>query len=277
MTGTTTPTPAPAVLFERLLDDAALFPPAGTPMPAAVAAHDAWRNGPAAHLVGPFVCPLVSWDLFSAEPGDFPVAVTLLQIEAIPTAVARAGRRLAQLEIGGGRPAAVAEVARGVVPDGVPVYVEVPVAQVTEAVCKELEAEGLGLKLRTGGTSADLFPTEEELGSALYDATRTGVATKLTAGLHHPVRHRDDGTGFEHHGFGNVMLAVHAALTGGEQAAVVAALAEQDPGAVADGLRALTADEATAVRRTFRSIGTCSIDEPLADLVDLGLLEDPRR
>ena len=41
-----------------------------------------------------------------------------------------------------------------------------------------------------------------------------GVAVKCTAGLHHAVRHTDPATGFEHHGFLNVLLAASALAEG---------------------------------------------------------------
>ena len=42
---------------------------------------------------------------------------------------------------------------------------------------------------------------------------------KCTAGLHNAVRHRDPDTGFEHHGFLNVLLATRASLDGAERRA----------------------------------------------------------
>jgi hypothetical protein len=62
---------------------------------------------------------------------------------------------------------------------------------------------------------------------------------------------------------------VHAALTAADARA---ALAEQDSGAVASAVRALSAAQIAAIRDIFRSFGTCSIDEPLADLARLDLL-----
>lgn len=265
------PVDASVDLYAALFDDAALFPPARTPLPVAVAAHTTWRSGSTAGLVGPFVCPADRWDELAAERGDFPVAVTVPGAGAIRDLVARAGGRLAQLEVA---PASVADVAAAarVVPAGVPVYVEVPVAAATEDRCAALAEAGLGLKLRTGGTSADAFPGEDELARALDAAVRTGVATKLTAGLHHGTRHRDRATGFEHHGFLNVLIAVDAAAAGAGPAACAAALAERDPTRLAERVRRLDESAARAVRRTFRSFGTCSVEEPLADLRALGLL-----
>jgi hypothetical protein len=85
------------------------------------------------------------------------------------------------------------------------------------------------------------------------------------------VAHEDPATGFSHHGFLNVLLAVHAAQAGGIPPAEL--LAERDAGALAEQVRTLSPVEVAAVRAQFVSIGSCSIVEPLADLIDLKLVE----
>ena len=82
------------------------------------------------------------------------------------------------------------------------VYVELPMVMVNVGVCSELAAAGLRLKVRTGGLDADAFPSElERFASVISACVDAKVAFKLTAGLHHAVRHRALKTGFEHHGF----------------------------------------------------------------------------
>ena len=78
---------------------------------------------------------------------------------------------------------------------------------------------------------------------------------KCTAGLHHAVRHRDE-TGFEHHGFLNVLLATQRSLDGGAGRRV-AVLAEQDGAALAARLPA--SRPAARARRWFTSFGSCSV------------------
>jgi hypothetical protein len=98
------------------------------------------------------------------------------------------------------------------------------------------------------------------------------IAFKCTAGLHHAVRTTDQQTGFEQHGFLNILLAVSVALAGGDREAVVAELADRDAVGVAHRVRQLSTERATAIRRWFRSFGTCSIQEPLDDLIRLRLV-----
>ena len=96
-----------------------------------------------------------------------------------------------------------------------------------------------------------------------------GVAFKATAGLHHALRNTDPDTGFEQHGFLNLLAATGAALDGADEARLVTLLADRDAARVADGVRALT----PAVREAFRSFGTCSVTEPVEELTGLGLLD----
>jgi hypothetical protein len=99
-----------------------------------------------------------------------------------------------------------------------------------------------------------------------------GVAFKATAGLHHAVCNTDPSTGFEQHGFLNVMTAVDAATRHPSLDDLVAMLANRDGAALAGGLSAHTEDEGAQARSRFLSMGTCSILEPMADLVELGLI-----
>ena len=62
-------------------------------------------------------------------------------------------------------------------------------------------------KFRTGGLAAELFPTPVELAAVICACRDRELPFKLTAGLHHALRHTDPETGFTHHGFLNVLVA----------------------------------------------------------------------
>jgi hypothetical protein len=87
------------------------------------------------------------------------------------------------------------------------------------------------------------------------------------------VRHTDAVTGFEHHGFLNVMLATAASRNGADEELVRGLLAERDAKRVGSAIAGLSVEGVAAVRQHFTSFGTCSISEPLADLAELHLLE----
>ena len=92
-------------------------------------------------------------------------------------------------------------------------------------------ADGADLwpKFRTGGLAAELFPTPAELAAVICACRDRNLRFKLTAGLHHAVRHTDPATGFVHHGFLNVLIASAVAADGGDTAAVAAVLSGTDP------------------------------------------------
>ena len=160
--------------------------------------------------------------------------------------------------------------------DDVEVYVEPPrlygatqPSPSWQGALDELAAAGHCLKLRTGGADADTFPSAIELATCIGAALDRELPFKCTAGLHNALRHRDDATSFEHHGFLNVLVATRASLDGADVTEVAAVLEETD----ADKLLARSDEPAlTRARRWFRSFGSCSIDEPVADLRRLGLL-----
>ena len=67
------------------------------------------------------------------------------------------------------------------------------------------------------------------------------------------------------HGFLNVLVAAGTAARGGTAAEVAAVLAETSADRLVAALRR------AGTRGAFRSFGSCSVEEPLADLVALGL------
>ena len=93
---------------------------------------------------------------------------------------------------------------------------------------------------------------------------------KLTAGLHHAIRGAESTDGIAHHGFLNLLAGTALALRAGTAPEVAAVLSATDASPV---LAVLAESDPTAVRRSLTSIGTCSIADPVADLLALGMLE----
>ena len=253
-------------LFAGLFDDAAIFPPGDLPMPDAVKAHRERQGSPLAPLLGPFVCTLGRWEeLTAAVAGGPRLAVSLILPDP--------GTRLPEDPLVD----VVAVEFPGVdVPAGGTrtAYLEMPCGEVTATRLAAVREAGVRLKIRTGGVRAEAFPSEAELARALWSAVRAGVAFKLTAGLHDPIRHHDPVTGFEHHGFLNVMLATARAVQGYD---IERALADQDGERVAAAVAGLDEVLIEAVRRHFVSFGTCSVAEPVAGLLRYRLLPEELR
>jgi hypothetical protein len=285
VTGVPQHTRVAGVLFGVLFDDAAIFPPGRAPLQQAVLDHLARRHSAIGRYVGPFVCPAPRWSelmtaLSNRPLGELPLDVAL----TVPAGLGELAPSLASVALEGratlvsvelplltSSPRELFEV-KSLMPSGVTAYVELRTHAVDRLIAGLADA-GLRLKVRTGGLAAADFLSEEQLAGFIGRAVSHGVAFKLTAGLHHAVRHTDPATGFEHHGFLNVLLATGASLVGAEHEWVSGLLAERDPARVAAAVCDLSAELAVRVRRHFCSFGTCSIEEPLADLVDLRLVE----
>src|SRR5690606_1556339 len=103
-------------------------------------------------------------------------------------------------------------------------------------------------------------------------AVTTGVPFKATAGLHHAVRNTDPKTGFDQHGFVNLLAAVDAVLSRADTDEAASPPCERARAVPSARPGALSDDRAAEVRRRFLSSGTCSIAEPLEDLLGLGLV-----
>jgi hypothetical protein len=272
-------------LFAGLVDDAAVFPPGSAALPEAVAAHREHRAAWYAALVGPLLLPAsalagVRTLLHDDEVldvgviGDVPLpqlaAVIAeldprLRVRQIETPVARRGED----------PAPGLAALAAVAPDwACAVYAEIPLTggllPALDTVAEQ-RADGLSIaaKFRTGGLAAELFPTPAELAAVICACRDRDLPFKLTAGLHNAVRHVDPETGFTHHGFLNVLAATLRAAAGADAAEVAEALATTDPLLALETARA----QRDAARPLWIGYGSCSIVEPLTDLVRLGLID----
>lgn len=279
--------PHPDERWAGLIDDAAIFPPGNVPLSEAVVAYRD-RTGEAAGLVANFVLP--DRDLGAVTELEAPLSVVITggagQIEGPLRQAKRSGLEIGALEIAvrdPGDPAgnvrrmiAALEQARDeeLVPEDLPTYIELPATLAPygwQSAADEVASAELRLKFRTGGLEPDLFPTPATLAEWVDGALDRETPFKATAGLHNAVRHQDPDGRWWHHGFLNLMLATRLAFDGAGRDEVVATLEQTDPDAL---VAAITeqGDAMARIRRWFVSIGSCSVDEPLADLRALGLL-----
>ncbi len=257
------------------LDDAALFPPGELPLPQAVPAHAAHRREWYGAFVGPFVVGVAHLATLAEHVPAEGLAVSLVgPAPALLAAELPAGARLASVEVSPPAspvPAAVLAAASSVrvaVPGDRPVFVEIPWSCDPRAVADGLAEIGAAVKLRTGGVAAAAFPSAPALAAAISACVSAGVPFKATAGLHRAVAHTAPGTGFDHHGFLNLLLAAAATPDGD----LVAALQERDEAVVLELLRDV---DVAVARQRFVSFGTCSVVDPVADLLRLGLVAAP--
>lgn len=304
----------------HLIDYAGLFPPASLELAPAISNYAAYRADADAWMLGRFVCPAARLDeldehvaLFAGGP---PLAIAAIgrrsdratflegldkDIEAIAAFRARHGDAVAvellELPLPPGRveSATLAQLAEQATNAGLLAFCELPaplddgwIAAQSQALAALGAHNGSGLpplayKLRTGGVTAEAFPSPAQVATALVGARDAGVPMKCTAGLHHPFRQYRDEVGAAMHGFVNVFAAgILAHVHTLDAAATSAILADEDPAAfsfTADGLawRGLTAPTRaiTALRAgALLAFGSCSFDEPRDDLRALGLLPE---
>jgi hypothetical protein len=294
--------PAP---YSRLVDDAAVFPPGNAPIEVAVAEHLGHLASPYTDLVGPLVIgdtalPRLTsavQDGAAVERGAVDVAVVVtggagaiqpaahvaaaspnLSLRSVEVALrddsdlgANVRRVVAALD---------ALLDAGTLDDDLGCVVELPrlygatPSRGWLAALDEIAARDLRVKLRTGGEDADDFPDPTELATCIDAALEREIAFKCTAGLHRAVRHRDRATGLLHHGFLNVLAATRTSLDGASVTEVADILGLADTVEVTDLVEEAGPDALASARRWFTSFGSCSVLEPLEDLVDLGLVAD---
>lgn len=171
-----------------------------------------------------------------------------------------------------------------------PVF-EVPTARDVRgflaAIAGYQDQGGAAAKIRCGGLTPETIPPVEQVATFIFHCAAAGVPFKATAGLHHPVRSQrplTDEPGAPRammHGFINVFVA--AGLARAERlplADLTAIVAETDPAAfqftdefVRWQGRVLETARLARARETFAlSFGSCSFDEPVQGLRELGLL-----
>jgi hypothetical protein len=264
-------------LFTGLVDDAAVFPPGSATLTDAVAEHRTHRAAWYADLVGPLLVPAtevgrVTGPLTVAVIGDAGIDGLATTVDK----VSAAGLTVAQVEVpvakrGEDPQPGLARLRQ--LAGELRVYAEIPLTWgLLGALDTVAEARAAGLRLapkfRTGGLAAELFPTPVELAAVICACRDRQLPFKLTAGLHHAVRHTDPETGFTHHGFLNVLAGTLLAAEGAEVAAVAELLGATHPLPLVEAARVHRLDE----RPLWVGFGSCSVVEPLADLVRLGLV-----
>jgi hypothetical protein len=272
------PPDAPAVpdTWRALIDDAAIFPPGHAPLHEATAAYGARREEWYADLVGGFVLRDTDLPLVRGFGGPLSVVVTggAGQLAGPLGAAKRLGLDVAAVEIAVrdaddpvGNVRRIDAAARAAEVD-VPLFVELP-GPATGAwlgAADEVAACDHRLKLRLGNVDHDLVPDAGTVAAWIDAALDRELRFKATAGLHRAIRHDPEGGGA--HGFLNVLAATQALWDGGTVADATDVLEQRD-GAV------LAATDLPGARRWFTSFGSCSVTEPLDDLISLGLLEAP--
>jgi hypothetical protein len=290
-----------------LVDYAGLFPPAQLDLRQATDEYRAARAGSHAWMLGRFIVPLTVLAANLELLRDAPLSVIVeggsdrsSWRERIKNAIGGVVQLLAQhmrveilevpLPAGFAQTDAAVEALQalrttldehGVAHPAT--YVELPRdagwRRLLDGTLPEFRRLGLRAKVRCGGVISAAFPSVDEIATFLTATCAAGVAFKATAGLHHPVRQYEATTGFPMHGFLN-LLAGASLAPGVDRKTLEDVIAEEDATAfslTSSGLRWRdhNVGEETLVqtrRDRFVSYGSCSFDEPVDDLITLGVL-----
>ena len=274
-------------LFSGLCDDAALFPPGDAPVARAVPAHRGHRAAWYAELVGPFLATPRHFAEVARVARATETLVPLILVvpdgpaalgAAVEATMAEPGVELVGVELACGPDGSAAQAANTAayalareLLEGVRGTVEVRRGPGLQDALDVLASMTYRAKFRTGGTTSSAFPTVDELAAFIVGCTERKLPFKCTAGLHGAARHTDPVTGFEHHGFLNILAATDLALSGADERTVAETLRIRSGHELAEILRPRLND----TRRAFTGYGTCSIEEPLAELTALGLISRP--
>ncbi len=236
-------------LLARLIDYAGLFPPAALDLATALANFERYASSPESWMLSRFVLPATQLD--ALDPlSKFPV-----------TLIDDAG--------GDHEPFALPDVVRSIETKSeraftCPAYRELPLSDIEDGFAK----------IRTGGATPEATPGPHDVAEFLATCASRHLAFKATAGLHHPIRSA------AMHGFINVFTAAAFAWNRASGNSLVDIIDETDPQAFRFTDRelswrdqSLTTEQVEAARRDFaHSFGSCSFEEPVADLRQLGWL-----
>ncbi|MDJ0618800.1 MAG: hypothetical protein QNJ63_19010 [Calothrix sp. MO_192.B10] len=288
-------------LFSSIVDYAGLFPPAKLTMGEAIANYARYQMASHHWMLGNFVLPASRLNEFEQQLLKLPLEgsktrhwrLSVIISQEVELAIAQIQSlhdnhkiAIASLEF---PPLSPREIDRILpyLPPKVEAFFEVPYSGDLQTYLTVLQRPGVSAKIRTGGLSAEAFPSMSALYQFIFACAQAQVPFKATAGLHHPLpgkyplTYEPDSPKAAMHGFLNV--AVLAVLVYWQKVTAQEALAVLQESAIdsfqfsADSItwkeRQLDIWELQKARQSFfRSFGSCSFQEPIESLKELKLL-----
>ncbi len=298
-------------LLARALDYAGLFPPANLQLAPALENFAGYVRLPDAWMLSTFVLPVAEFDAaarsLSRFDGQYPLRISALgprtdNAEAFLQSLCAATDLIAafskacspaasvdQLEmpLPAEMDAQLMERMRSILAHSkLNAFWEAPPKMAARAIGLIAQsnatspARKFAFKLRTGGVTAEAFPSAAQIAAALVAAAKNEVPIKFTAGLHHPVRLFHESVQTKMHGFLNVLGAGVLAAEhdwSEEQTAEMLEDESSDSFSFAEEFFAwrewrIPTGRVSELRKLVTSLGSCSFDEPREDLRALKLL-----
>ncbi|MDM7924368.1 MAG: hypothetical protein QUS14_18945, partial [Pyrinomonadaceae bacterium] len=172
-------------------------------------------------------------------------------------------------------------------PEGVRAYFEIALGDAFVDLVMALSARRQRAKIRTGDVTNNDFPASRDVIRFVRSCMAANVPFKATAGLHHPLRcfkpltYAPDAPKGTMHGFLNMLLMTGFARESFRPSLLEELMEEEfeevfhftDGGVAWRNEHFLTNAHLRLLReRGMNSFGSCSFEEPVADLQALGLL-----
>ncbi len=297
-------------LLIHSIDYAGMFPPCSLELEPALRNQAQYVRDPDAWMLGAFVLPVEKFDAAVGNLSLFDQEYPLL-ISALGAKTTNAGEFIAALKIAADKirsfsaqhvplvsirqlemilphdvgPSSLAKVGSTIEGLELQTFLETSVdsAEKTIALLAEhnsMAARPFGYKLRSGGVSADAFPTSHQIARVLVNAVKQHVPIKFTAGLQQPIRQFRDEVKTKMHGFLNVLGAAVLASEHEWDEKQISKMLEDENGTSFSFSDAsfvwrewkITTSRIKARRNLVTSFGSCSFDEPREDLRALNLL-----
>jgi len=295
-------------LLAQSIDYAGMFPPCSLALEPALQNHAQYVRSPDAWMLGAFVLSVEQFEAARQLLSEFdplhPLRVAALgpktaNADALLEAVDKADTAfrwlssnvdlvsISHLEMFLPHDVDLAslEEARSILGD-LPVFWEAPPEKVQQTIAllaehnSDADLTTFGYKLRTGGVTADAFPTSAQIAAAFVTPATHQLPIKFTAGLHHPIRQFRDEVKTKMHGFLNVLGAAVLAAEhrwDAHQTSIMLEDENADSFSFTDDFFAWRQWKISIERLQYRrkfvaSFGSCSFDEPREDLHALGLL-----
>lgn len=297
------PTESVRILLNEIIDYAGLFPPSQVSMSDAVLNYATYRHSNYGWMLGRFILPVSRLDEFYESAREFlpkkresAWRLSVLAGEDLSSTVRsiiefnRKHSERAVCEVLEVKAATVSKIDNTLasLPKAIIPYFEVSTAGRTFVdLVATLGIKRQRAKIRTGGVTREEFPTTRDIIRFARTCMAANVPFKATAGLHHPIRcfkpltYAPDAPQSTMHGFLNVLL-----MTGFARESFRVSLLEEimeeefeevfefhEAGLSWRGSHVLSLSHLERLRsKGMHSFGSCSFDEPVADLQEMGIL-----
>ena len=298
--------PAVRALVAGLVDYAGLFPPAQLGMAEAMRNYASYLRSPHAWMLGRFVVPIarlpefdaISGELLPKGEGSEPWKISALAGDNLAADAQLAlkfncrhwhGSEIGHavidtIEVRASAPLDHVGV-RAAVPDFFTLYFEVGIDVHPGAILDSIHLARARAKIRTGGVTPEAFPSPDDVVAFMNSCKERAVAFKATAGLHHLIR-SDYPLTYEPgcprstmYGFLNVFLAAVALVSGARPHEALGILLEDDLSAfdfddtgISWSDQRFAATDIAHAREFATSFGSCSVREPVDELLAAGLI-----